>query len=100
MLWGPNPAGVRRLVALVLWLPADGAFHRALNPEGWAWRSTEELLATLLELTDLGNRMYFQAHAKEGTLAPDPIEIRRPKLPEEAAPPMSILGHMKRLFNR
>lgn len=42
------------------------------------WSTTDELLATLIEVVDRGNRWYFAATAKKGTKVPDPIVIRRP----------------------
>lgn len=50
------------------------------------WDTIAELLATLIEVVDFGNRMYFQANTAEGTECPDPIVIPRPGT-DTASPP-------------
>lgn len=40
------------------------------------WHYVEELLASLIETVDHGNRMYFKANFKGKT--PKPVEIHRP----------------------
>lgn len=56
-----------------------------MDPRGWAWTYTEELLATASELIDLGNRMFYSANSKKGARVPKPIEIKRPWQPEQEA---------------
>jgi hypothetical protein len=65
-------------------LPPDSAVFREAN-ENWAWgtaegqwTTAEELLATLIEVVDQGNRLVIMANTKKGTRVPDPIEIPRP----------------------
>jgi hypothetical protein len=49
------------------------------------WTVTAELLATLCELIDLENRLFFAVHRRKGVPIPPPIKIARPK-PGEALP--------------
>lgn len=74
---------------------------RELHPDtlGADWGTTEELLATALELIDLGNRQFLMANTKKGTRAPQPIKIRRPwektrqaKRPATAAEITELMG--------
>ena len=78
VLWGPKRFGARRLWSLVRGLPLDGAVVRAVSYVGRSWSVTDELLATLVELTDHGNRMYFGAHAKKTERVWEPVKIERP----------------------
>lgn len=80
-------------------LPSGGAFHRALDPHGWNWSNTEELLASLIELADVGNLMYFRAHVPAGTRAPDPVHVRRPWQTVETPKPATV-EEMKKFFKR
>ena len=77
-LYGEPRIGGRRLTALVNGLSLNSATMRKANSD---WGTVEELLATLCELMDLNNRMYYQAHF-EGRVW-DPIEIPRPGRTEE-----------------
>lgn len=49
-----------------------------MDPTGWTWSTTEELLAGLIEVVDAGNRMFYSAHTKKGSRALEPIRIDRP----------------------
>lgn len=69
---------MRRLHALVSGLPRDAALLRKLDPEQAQWGTTAELLAALIEVVDMGNRMYHAAHTRKGTTPLTPVEIRRP----------------------
>lgn len=53
---------------------------RVLHPDslGSDWGITEELLAKIIEIIDLGNRQFVMANVKKGTRIPDPIRIPRP----------------------
>jgi len=76
--------GVRRLRALVQGLPPGGALHRSIDPDGWRWTTDTEMLATVAELVDANNRLFYSAHAKKGSSPVKPIKIMRPgKLAEE-----------------
>lgn len=70
--------GVRRLWALVRGLPRDCALHRDIDPDAASWGPHEELLASLIEVTDYGNRLFFSANTKKGTAAPPAVQINRP----------------------
>lgn len=48
------------------------------NGLGAGWGPTQELLATIAELVDAGNRLFFSANSKKGTRLPRPIRIPRP----------------------
>jgi hypothetical protein len=85
-LWGPRPIGVRRLLSLINGLPIRGAMHREISSDGRDWSSIEELLATVIELLDFGNRMRFAASVKQGTEIWEPIEVRRPYDKEKPPP--------------
>jgi len=81
-VWGPAPFSVRRLGVLLRGLPRDSALWRDLDLAArHGWGHNEELLATLLELVDLGNRQFVSANSKRGQVQPDPIIIRRPTTP-------------------
>jgi hypothetical protein len=49
-----------------------------MDPEGWNWTNTDELLASLIEVTDMGNRLYLAVHKKPHTPDPKPVEVPRP----------------------
>ena len=76
---------VGKVEALINGLPKDSALARAVAPEteGSDWGNTEELLATLAELVDVGNRQFVAANTKKGARKPKPIKIRRPWDPTE-----------------
>jgi len=94
-LYGDSRVGGRRLTALVNGLSPRSATMRKINANGDEWGSTEELLAVLCELIDLGNRMYFQAHF-EGDVW-DPIEVPRPHTKNEI-PEMSPPENVRAFF--
>jgi len=81
-LYGKSRVGGRRLTTLINGLSPNSATMRKVNSGGGVWGPTEELLATLCEMIDLSNRMYFQAHF-EGDVW-DAIEIPRPRTLEVA----------------
>lgn len=65
------------------------------------WDTTAELLATLIEVVDLGNRWFFSAHTPTGTKVPDPIVIRRPNRssqPAEADQPKLTRAAMRAML--
>lgn len=78
VLWGSSPYGVRRIHALVAGLPPTGAMIRAAATNGQPWSVTDDLLATVIEMIDHGNRMFFSANAKKGANVWKPITITRP----------------------
>ena len=85
--YGPRRIGLRRLRSLIDGLPPQGALHRAADPEGWDWRNDEELLATLIEMVDYGNRLSWAAITRSSRI-PDPmIQIRRPNMPVQVVKP-------------
>jgi len=85
VLWGDRAPGVRRVLALVNGLPTTGAVFREVAFDGKSWSMTDELLATLIEITDFGNKLLFQTNVKAGTKGWDPIVISRPRAPAAAA---------------
>lgn len=66
--------------SLIHGLPPDGSLGRAVNPDtaGSDWGITEELLATAIEIIDVGNRQFAIANSKKGSAAPKPAKIIRP----------------------
>ncbi len=84
-LWGPIPLSARRLLALVKGLPPGSALHRSVDPEGYGWTNNEELLATLLEVTDLSNRMFYSANSGKNARQPVPLTVVRPGAAKSAA---------------
>jgi len=77
-LWGRRPMGARRLLSLVNGLPMRGPVHRAIASDGRDWSTLEELLATVIEMLDFGNRLMFASNVRQGTPVWDPIQVRRP----------------------
>jgi len=77
-LWGTEAIGARRLLSLIDGLPPGSAMHRALDPAGSSWGQLEELVATLIEVTDMSNRLYLRVHTNPGTDVGEPIHIPRP----------------------
>ena len=73
-LWGERPFSVRKLVALVRWLPEDSAVTRAVG----SWSQKSEILATIVDMIGASNHMYLAAHVKEGTKIGDPLRFPRP----------------------
>jgi hypothetical protein len=64
----------------VLGLPPEGNIGRIIgDPRATGWSTTDELLAGVIELLDVGNRLYFRAHTKRGTQQPKPIKVPRPE---------------------
>lgn len=84
--WGPDRFGVRRIRSLVRGLPVGGATSR-IQTNGQAWTTTDELLASVVELIDHSNRMFFSANAKKGAQVWKPIHIARPQAAEEPREP-------------
>lgn len=50
---------------------------RKLAPQKAEWSTTAELLASLIEVVDFGNRVAFVGHHLKGQ-APKPVVINRP----------------------
>lgn len=73
---------IRRLRALIRGIPPDSALQRAFDPN-WRWSSTDELLSSLIEVTDRNGRWFAQVHARKGSKVPDPVRIPRPWEREE-----------------
>jgi hypothetical protein len=80
VVFGETPMSAGRLWALVKHLPPGSALAREIDPQGSQWGNTEELLATLVEITDWGNRNFAAVHAKNRKHI-TPIKIPRPKKP-------------------
>lgn len=82
VLYGEDAVGLRRLRALIGGLPPGSAVHRSVDPAGYGWRNTEEMLALIAQLIDHTNRLLF-ARTQKGQV-PKPIHIKRPweRVPE------------------
>jgi hypothetical protein len=82
---------------LVKGLPPTSASARALD-EGLrvGWGFTEELLATAIEVIDLGNRNFLQANGVKRHSLPKPIFIDRPLRPRKRRKATS--DDLKRVF--
>lgn len=66
-----------RMKALVNGIGINSALHRHLNEDWWRWGIQEELLATVCELLDAGNRAFIMANSEHpGKM--EPIKIPRP----------------------
>lgn len=83
LLWGPEPVTYRRLAVLVRGIPAESALGVSAGGYRPGWGATEELLALLAELVDLGNRTFYRVHSKRGAQQPKPLKIPRPTEDEE-----------------
>lgn len=76
--------GVRRILALIAGLPPGSAVHRSIDPHGAGkgWTTQEELLSTIAEVVDYGNRLFYAANTKKGSKQPKPLFIPRPTQPK------------------
>ncbi len=95
--------GARRLYALMCGLPPHCALHRALDPTGWQWDTHAELLATIAEVNDIGNRIAVKINSKPGTPEPPALHIPRPDEVARSARPataeelaVAFAGHIKK----
>ena len=80
-LYSPDPAkrvGPRKLRSFINGLSPRSQFIRTAVANGQDWGSAEELLASLIEQVDLGNRLFFMANAKKGTTPWKALHIPRP----------------------
>lgn len=77
---------MRRLIALINGLPPGGALHRSIDPARVDWSQTDELLATLVEVVDIGNRDFAAVHSDKGSPPRKPIRVPRPGHEAEPAP--------------
>ena len=84
--------------ALIKGLPPESALARAVAPDMTDWRNQEELLATLIEVVDMSNRLYIQAHSEPHSKAPEPIEIPRPYRKQEPPPKPSSPQEVRDFF--
>ena len=63
------------------------------------WDNTAELLATLIEVVDQGNRWFYQAHIREGGEVPDPVQVVRPgPQGEDDEPRPATAAEMREFF--
>jgi hypothetical protein len=96
-LWGKAPIGTRRLWALTKFLPRGAQVHLELEPSV-VWTQEDELLATLIEVVDVGNRTFIKANSKQGTKQPKPIVIPRPG--RKSTKRMSSIEEQKKYFGK
>ena len=91
---------VRRLLHLVRALPADSwTVRRDDTHEGW--RTTDFLLAALLDEQRSSNWMFVQAHKDKSTSNPKPDPVRRPgeqARQPESKPPAATREQMRAWF--
>ena len=94
-LWGATRVGARYLLTLIRGLSPRSSLNRKLTSRGNDWSSTEELLASLIEQVDLGNRLFFMANAKHGSKVWKPMHIPRPTVKPR---PISTSDEVRRFF--
>lgn len=70
------PLSLRRLRSLIMGLPTESAFVRAVRPEV-TWTQTHELLASLIEVTDRVHLRHLKAYGAKGLSKG--IEVPRPR---------------------
>lgn len=70
----------RRLAALIVALPSDSATVRGVGVKGTEslWGSTEHLLASVIDATQMGNVMFANAHRRKGSRPTRFEAVRRP----------------------
>ncbi len=82
-------------------LRALAAAQRAANERSEQWDKTHELLATLIEVVDIGNRVLFASNTPAGTKVPAAIVINRPNRSSqdaEADPPKLTRAAMRAML--
>lgn len=67
-----------RMRALMKGLSPNSAYARFTLYDGAQWGAVEELLATVAEQVDFGNRLYYDSHRQAGERSWEPLKIRRP----------------------
>lgn len=88
---------LRRLRNLVAGLPRDSAFFVSAHPEAARWSQTDELVATLIEVTDRVHLRHLRALG--ATQLPKGIVIPRPQSPAAPAPKRKATSEdLKRIF--
>lgn len=85
LLYGPEPIGARRFLALVQGLPPQGPLHRSMDPEAWYWDAEHELLAILIDSTWFQTNLLWRANFKGEP--PKVDRVRRPGEPDELPEP-------------
>lgn len=93
-LWGAQPISARRLGVLVRALPPESATIQAVAPAA-SWGTSDELLATLIELTDARWHWFFDVHAKPHVRRPAPVRIPRPGQSHTETPDDRAVQHGK-----
>lgn len=74
-MWGKDRLSVRKIYGLIANLGPDTATVRNVTK---GWGNTEELLATLIEVVDVGNIQNLAANGVKQSGLPKPIQINRP----------------------
>lgn len=88
---------MRRLAALILHLPPESATSRRHQTDADHWTTTDELLATLIEIVDATSLRLARLWTKKGTTLPKPVSIPRPYEPSRP-PVMSMSDPRVRQF--
>ena len=93
-LWGENRLSVRRIDTLVNNLSLRSSLARRYT-EDWGYQ--EELLASLIEVVDIGNIHFLMAHGTKGAQLPKPVKIPRPGSPrvKRTATPQEVADIFK-----
>jgi len=98
VLWGDRAPGVRRVLSLVNGLPETSAMYREVAFSGKSWSTTDELLATLVEITDAGNLLFFSANSEKNAKGWDPVSIPRPGAAVAKPREMATSSEMSAVF--
>ena len=78
-LYGDKRIGARRLQALINGLSPKSATMRKVSFNSQEWGPVEELLAVLIEMVDMQNRMFYAANFDTKTNKVwKPVEVPRP----------------------
>jgi hypothetical protein len=90
---------LRRLMALVNGLPRDAATWREEREEAERWTQTDELLAVMIEVTDMWSHLIFKAAGGKLRKPHKPIQVRRPWERERNRISLSDQDAIKRFFS-
>lgn len=82
-MWGDDPAGARRLWALLRALPPEAAVWRETAPESAGWDLHAQLLASMVEFQQADYLAFLQANSKKGARVPKLQRIPRPGVASE-----------------
>lgn len=78
-MWGPQPFSARRLGSLIGSIPPESAFGVEMGIYTPGWSTTDELVATSIELAHAHYAAFVKVNSKKGTAALKPLRIPRPE---------------------